>query len=97
MAVVLVIVSAAPAPDAKPDAKPEAKPLLVAAAPVAYSAPLITAPVVTASSSQYIARNYNGLAVSAPLISAPLAYSAYSPYVAYDNYGYVAAPSTVLV
>lgn len=51
--------------------------------PVAYSAPV----VVTATSSQIFARNYNGLTsplVAAPVVSAaytaPLTYSAYSPY-----------------
>lgn len=88
----LAIATAAPAPEAKPEAKP-----VLVASPIAYSAPLLAAPVVTSTSSQYIARNYNGLAVTAPLISAPLAYSAYSPYVAYDNYGYAAVPTTVLV
>lgn len=77
MAVLLVVSSAAPAPEAKPEAKP-----LVVASPIAYSAPLITEPFVTATSSQYFARNYNGLAVSAPLIAAPSAYTAYSPYIA---------------
>lgn len=92
MAVLFVVATAAPAPEAKPEAKP-----LVVAAPIAYSAPLITEPVVTATSSQFIARNYNGLAVSAPLIAAPSvysAYSAYSPYIAsYPYSGLVGAPS----
>lgn len=57
--------------------------------PVAYNAPIVaSAPaVVTATSSQVFARNYNGLAAplvaaATPLISAsaPLAYSAYSSY-----------------
>lgn len=59
-------------------------------APVAYSSPLIAAaPYVAATSSQVVARNYNGLAVAAPLIAqAPLAYSsplvnAYNPYNPY--------------
>lgn len=77
MSVLFVVASAAPAPEATPEAKP-----LVVASPIAYSAPLISQPIVTATSSQYIARNYNGLAVSAPLIAAPSAYAAYSPYIA---------------
>lgn len=60
--------------------------------PVAY-----TAPVVTASSSQVFARNYNGFAaplVAAPAVTAaytaPVAYSAYSSYtpLAYSSYAY---------
>lgn len=88
---VVAIVAATPTPDAKADAKPEAKPLIVAAAaPVAY-----TAPLVTATSSQTFVRNYNGLAgVSAPLIASPYAaYNAYtSPYVAYPSAAYATAP-----
>uniref|UniRef100_A0A6B2EA25 Putative secreted protein n=1 Tax=Phlebotomus kandelakii TaxID=1109342 RepID=A0A6B2EA25_9DIPT len=69
-----------------------AKPQFVAApaaytAPVAYSTPLVAGPgVVTATSSQVVARNYNGVAAplvaSAPLVAAPAAlpYSAYSAY-----------------
>jgi hypothetical protein len=81
MFVVLMVVACA-------SAKP--KPLVVAA-PVAYSAQVVAAaaPVVTAHSSQYFARNYNGIAaplVAAPLTAAytaPLAYSAaYAPYSA---------------
>lgn len=77
------------------------------AAPIAYSAPLVSAPVVTATSSQAIVRNYNGFAaVSAPLVASPYvaspyaAYSAYSPYVAYPSAytahpaAYVASPYT---
>lgn len=68
-----------------------AKPGIIA--PLAYSAPLVAAPIVTATSSQVFARNYNGFA--APLIAAPapLAYSSplgyASPYLASP---YVASP-----
>ncbi|XP_055629517.1 cuticle protein 16.5-like [Toxorhynchites rutilus septentrionalis] len=60
-----------------------AKPGLVA--PLAYSAPLLApAPaIVTAQSSQYIARNYNGVA--------PLAYTA--AYTAAGPIAYAAAPA----
>lgn len=69
-----------------------AKPGLIA--PLAYSAPLLAAPIATATSSQVFARNYNGLA--APLIAAPapLAYTSSlgyaSPYLAASPY--VASP-----
>lgn len=93
-AVLLASVSAAPG------AKAEAKPLIVAATPLAYTAPFVSAPVVTATSSQSFIRNYNGLAVSAPLVAAasPYAgsYSAYSPYVAYPS-AYTAYPSAAYV
>ncbi|XP_059612744.1 cuticle protein 16.5-like [Phlebotomus argentipes] len=67
-------------------------------APVAYSAPLVAGPgVVTATSSQVVARNYNGVAAplvaaSAPLVAAPAAlpYSAYPAYSAYSAYPYTA-------
>lgn len=91
----IAIVAAAPAADAKADAKPEAKPLIVAAAaPLAYTAPLVS--------------SYNGLAVSAPLVASPYAaYNAYSPY-SYSPYAaypsaythpaaYVASPYTAAV
>lgn len=94
MVVVFAIATAAPATEAKP---------LVVAAPVPYLAPLITEPVVAATSSQFIARNYNGLAVSAPLIAAPSAYTAYSssPYVAtypsaYTYSGFIGTPSVLV-
>ncbi|KAL5292110.1 hypothetical protein ACFFRR_011115 [Megaselia abdita] len=46
-------------------------------APLAYSAPVVAAPgVVTATSSQFVARNHNGIV--APVVASPLAYSAYS-------------------
>lgn len=77
-----------------------AKPVFVAApaaytAPLAYSAPLVAGPgVVTATSSQVVARNYNGVAApivaaSAPLVTAPAAlpytaYSAFSPAYPYS-------------
>lgn len=58
-------------------------------APVVAAAPA----VVTATSSQYIARNYNGIAaplVAAPAVAAPLVaaspYAAYSAYSAYPAY-----------
>ncbi|KAG4079775.1 hypothetical protein HA402_014906 [Bradysia odoriphaga] len=62
------------------EATPEAKPAIIA--PLAYTSPsvVVDAPVVTATSSQFIARNYNGVA-------APVAYTAYSPY-AYAPYAY---------
>lgn len=68
-------------------------------AEVAFVAPVVAAApaVVTATSSQVIARNYNGIAAAAPLVAAPAvapvaapvfaspyaAYPAYSPYVTY--------------
>lgn len=94
---VVLAVSATP----NPEAKPEAKPGLLA--PVAYSAPLVTAPIVTATSSQSFVRNYNGIA-AAPLIAAPVHYTAataaYAPFSQYAAYAsapyayspYVAAP-----
>lgn len=67
--------------------------------PVAYSSPLVAAaPYVAATSSQVVARNYNGLAVAAPVIApAPLAYSsplinAYNPYLG-GLAGYSAYPA----
>lgn len=64
------------------EANPEAKPAIIA--PIAYTSPVVVdTPVVTATSSQVISRNYNGIA--APLVAAaPIAYtaSAYSPYYA---------------
>lgn len=74
------------------DANPEAKPAFVA--PIAYTSPyVVDAPVVTATSSQFIARNYNGIA--APLVAAPVAYtaSAYSPYYA-APYAYAVNPAS---
>ncbi|XP_065211738.1 calphotin-like isoform X2 [Planococcus citri] len=64
----------------------------------AIFAPVVPAPaVVTATSSQVIARNYNGIAAAAPFVAAPAiapvaapvvaapyaAYPAYAPYVTY--------------
>ncbi|KAG8309356.1 uncharacterized protein LOC124354187 [Homalodisca vitripennis] len=76
--------------------------LFVASATAAPSALLATgvayAPgVVTASSSQVIARNYNGVAPivpSAPYVAAPYVASAAAPYFAAAPYTapYVAAP-----
>lgn len=69
-----------------------AKPAIIS--PLAYSAPLVaSAPVVTATSSQFIARNYNGYAAApiaytsplgyaAPYLASPYAAAAYSPYYA---------------
>ncbi|GAB0100751.1 hypothetical protein DMENIID0001_168370 [Sergentomyia squamirostris] len=76
-----------------------------AAAPLAYSAPLVAGPgVVTATSSQVVARNYNGIAApivaAAPYVAAPAAAlpytAAYSSYPAYSaaytaGYPYAAA------
>ena len=61
-----------------------AKPNPAIVAPFAYSAPLIASPaVVTATSSQYFARNHNYIA-AAPIVAAapaPLTYAAaYPPY-----------------
>lgn len=67
-----------------------AKPGIVA--PLAYSSPLIGAPVVTAHSSQVVARNYNGV-VAAPLIAAPVpVLSASSAHVVSRNINGLAAP-----
>ncbi|XP_055842210.1 cuticle protein 38-like isoform X1 [Episyrphus balteatus] len=53
------------------------------AAPLAYSAPLVAAApgVVTATSSQVIARNYNGIA-TAPVFAAPVAKYVAAPVAA---------------
>ncbi|KAL5292111.1 hypothetical protein ACFFRR_011116 [Megaselia abdita] len=78
-----------------------AKPGLVT--PLAYSAPVIAAPgVVTATSSQFVARNHNGIV--APIVAAPLVHSApiaaplaYSPPVAYSSplvHSHLASPLT---
>ncbi|XP_025162888.1 cuticle protein 10.6-like [Harpegnathos saltator] len=77
LAALLAVVSAAPAPAPAPGA-------LLAAAPAIAAVP---APIVTASSSQYVARNYNTLAAAplaaaapfvaaAPLAAAPVATAA---------------------
>lgn len=53
---------------------------------VAPAAEVIASPYVVSSSSQYVARNYNGLSsayvVESPVVS-PFAYSAYSAYPSY--------------
>ncbi|XP_037721289.1 uncharacterized protein LOC119554450 [Drosophila subpulchrella] len=79
-------------------------------APLAYSAPAAVvaapAPVVTATSSQVIARNYNGIAaasviapVAAPVVAkyaaAPLAYS--SPLAYTSSLAYSAFPAAAPV
>lgn len=72
-------------------------------APVAYSAPLIAAaaPYVSATSSQVVHRQYNGLAAAPLIAAAPAAYTAaaytglVSPYAAaYTSaaYPYAASP-----
>lgn len=89
----VLAVTATPNPDANPGLLP----------PISYSAPLVAAPVITATSSQSSVRNYNGFAAS-PLIAAPVTYtaagSAYGPFSPYAVFGsapyayspYVAAP-----
>ena len=81
-----------------------AKPSVLAPAAVAYTSPLVAAPlpVVAAASSQVVARNYNGVAIAAaaPLVAAPAPFTyssvfgapyAVSPYAAaYSRYA--AAP-----
>lgn len=59
----------------------------VKAAPHAF----VAAPVVTATSSQYVARNYNGVA--------DYAYTFAAPYVAapYETAPYIAAPAAAAV
>ncbi|XP_055842216.1 uncharacterized protein LOC129909206 [Episyrphus balteatus] len=53
-------------------ASASAKPGVIA--PLAYSAPLIAGPgIVTATSNQVIARNYNGIAAAPLLAAAPIA------------------------
>ncbi|KAL3275651.1 hypothetical protein HHI36_020404 [Cryptolaemus montrouzieri] len=80
----------------KPEAKAEAKPGVLAAAPLIAS-PAVAPAIVTAQSSQVIARNYNALA--APLVTAsavaPLAAAAplvASPYLASYSSPYIASP-----
>lgn len=58
---------------------------VVASAPVVAAAPA----VVTATSSQVIARNYNGIA--APLVAAPAAVPAFAPYAPFAPAPFVAA------
>lgn len=68
-----------------------AKPGIVT--PLAYSSPLIaSAPLVTATSSQFVARNYNGIAAAPIAYTSALGYA--SPYVAspYVASPYVASP-----
>lgn len=70
---------------------------LIAVAPVAYSAPLVTSPVVTATSSQVFARNYNTLAepvVAAYTAGAPLVSAAAPVAAAYTTSPYAAAYTT---
>lgn len=72
-----------------------AKPSVFAPAALAYTSPLIAAaplPYVAASSSQVVARNYNGVAVAAPFFAAPApliasaaAPALVSPYAAYPR------------
>lgn len=72
-------------------ASASAKPGIVT--PLAYSSPLIaSAPLVTATSSQFVARNYNGFAAAPIAYTSPLGYA--SPYVAspYVASPYVASP-----
>lgn len=79
----------------------------MAASPLAYTAPAAVvaapAPVVTATSSQFIARNHNGIAtapvvapVAAPVfaktVAAPLTYTAPLAYSASLPLSYAAAP-----
>ncbi|XP_025420583.1 uncharacterized protein LOC112690727 [Sipha flava] len=52
--------------------------------PLAFSSPIVApAPVVTAYSSQYVARNYNGIAVAPAVV----------PSAAYYGYPQVYAPA----
>ena len=71
-----------------------AKPGIPVAAPLVAAAPVVApAPFVTASSSQYISRNYNGV-VAAPLVAAPV-YAPAAKIVA-PAASYVAAPASYL-
>ncbi|XP_011181101.2 cuticle protein 16.5-like [Zeugodacus cucurbitae] len=54
-----------------------AKPHILSAAPLAYAAP-----VVTATSSQVIARNYNGIAAAPIIAAAPVAAPVVARYAA---------------
>lgn len=68
-----------------------AKPGIIS--PLAYSAQLVaSAPIVTATSSQFIARNYNGFAAAPIAYASPLGYA--SPYLTspYVSSPYVASP-----
>ncbi|KAF4526668.1 hypothetical protein B566_EDAN015667 [Ephemera danica] len=59
---------------------------------VSYAAPVVAAPLAT--SSQVIARNYNGVYAAAPFVAAPAAYAAApvvaARYAAYNPYAYSA-------
>lgn len=81
LSVLLTIVCSAPAP----------VPGAVLAAPAAAIA-AVPAPIVTASSSQVVARNYNTLA-AAPLAAAPIVYAP-TPLAAYSTHAIAPAAYT---